>query len=390
MPRATQWFVKRDKEITGPFSSSTLRTMVGRGEVKSITEVAQTADGPWYPAAKVRGLIPDSVADEVPSMVEESLFEERNPLIDAEAWKKEIQAISWKDLFPLASWFRDQPWTLVWVQTLVFTFATPFLMLQLFSDGDMTLTKVAWSFSTYFAMLWAIFLHRLLKPRDISGSQLFGLWMFTSTIGVLAVIVVSVVGKLIPGLDVAIEASQADVSAGVLMRLFGMTIGVGLIEESAKLFPVLWIVRRMKGREVSMNTVVFLGVISGLAFGATEAIVYSYRYVESLALSQISAEGFITVQILRFISLPLLHAVWCGISSYFLALSRISQHGDRVLIAVGVATSMILHGSYNTFADSWVGFGITILSLFLFVGYIRTGPMSVLKPGESSVNSQDT
>ena len=96
MPRATHWFVERDKEITGPFSSSALRSMVGRGEVKATTEVAQTADGPWYPAAKVRGLIPETTADEIPSMVEESLFEERNPLIDAEAWKKEIQAI-WHD-----------------------------------------------------------------------------------------------------------------------------------------------------------------------------------------------------------------------------------------------------------------------------------------------------
>ncbi|MEI7701304.1 MAG: PrsW family glutamic-type intramembrane protease, partial [Planctomycetia bacterium] len=165
--------------------------------------------------------------------------------------------------------------------------------------------------------------------------------------------------------------------------------GVTMIEESAKLFPVLWMVRRLQGRAVSVNTVVFLGVLSGLAFGATEAIVYSYRYVESLVLSEMSAERYITTQILRFISLPLLHAVWCGISSYFLALSRISQQGYRVLIAVGLATSMILHGSYNTFADSWVGFGITILSLFLFVGYIRTGPMNVMKHHESGVTPRE-
>ena len=42
----------------------------------------------------------------------------------------------------------------------------------------------------------------------------------------------------------------------------------------------------------------------------------------------------------------------------------------------------LLHGSYNTFADSWIGFGVTLLSMFIFVGYVRTGAMQVVKPVE--------
>jgi len=307
---------------------------------------------------------------------DDSLFEEeRNRVIDGKAWKEELLAISWKDLFPFAAWFRDEPWTLVWVQALVFAYATPLFLLQIFSETELTLTKAAWSFSTYFALLWAIFLHRLLRPEKIGISRLVGLWLFTSTIGVVAVMVISIVGTMIPGLNAALEASNADTSASLMTRFFGMTVGVGLIEEAVKLFPIYWLAGRQSTIRMPMRTIVFLGIISGLAFGATEAILYSYGYVESLANAGVEAAAgsYIAVQILRFISLPFLHAVWCGITSYFFGLSTTSKKGSRVLPLVGLCTVALLHGSYNTFADSWIGFGITLLSMFIFVGYIRTG-----------------
>ena len=148
-------------------------------------------------------------------------------------------------------------------------------------------------------------------------------------------------GYLVPGLAVAIEASNADSSASLFTRYFGMTVGVGLIEESVKLFPVFWMASRTKGKSVSITSIVYLGVISGLAFGATEAIMYSFLYAESLQKNEMAAASYITIQILRFISLPFLHAVWCGISSYFVGLAIISRTGSRILIAVGLTTAAL-------------------------------------------------
>ncbi len=175
MSKSANWFVKSSDIITGPFTATVLRSMAKRGEVLQSSEVGQSAEGPWYQAPKVRGLIVEPTDKDVPSLVDESPFDERNRVIDGKAWKEELLAISWKDLFPLGSWFRDEPWTLVWVQALVFAFATPLLLQQLFSSTEMTLTQSAWSFSTYFALLWAIFLHRLLRPEKI-GWRSAGMW----------------------------------------------------------------------------------------------------------------------------------------------------------------------------------------------------------------------
>ena len=380
MSKSANWFLKTSDVITGPFTATVLRSMAKRGEVVETSEVGQSAEGPWYQAGKVRGLIVEPMDEGVPSLVDESPFEERNRIIDGKAWKEELSAISWKDLFPLASWFRDEPWTLVWVQALVFAFATPLFLLQFFSETELTLTKAAWSFSTYFAVLWGIFLHRLLRPDAIGAKRILGIWFFTSTLGCIAVLVITEVGTAVPVLNAAIAASNQDESASLITRFFGMTIGVGLIEECVKLFPVFWLVKMSTARTWSRNSVIFMGVVSGLAFGATEAIVYSYQYAEAFANAEFESSigSYIVIQILRFISLPFLHAVWCGISAYFLALSKASQKGSRVLPLVGLCTVALLHGSYNTFSDSWIGFGVTILSMFIFVGYIRTDFMSVV------------
>lgn len=379
MSNSAAWFIKREDDVLGPFTSEVLKSMAKRGDVMNITEVSQSATGPWYQATKVRGLIVEPSDDAIPSLAADSVFEERNRLIDADAWKQELLAISWKDLFPLATWFRDEPWSLVWVQALIFAFAFPLFLMQWFYayETEPTVTQAAWSFSTYFAVLWAIFLHRLLRPDRIGMKRLVGVWAFTSTLGIVAVLIVTELGKLLPGLDAAIRATE---SASILGRFVGQTVAVGFIEECVKLFPVYWLATRPMVKTLPMTSIVYLGIVSGLAFGATEAILYSYNYVELLTNSEVGAAGYMVHQILRFISLPFLHAIWCGISAYFLALAVASQKSSRMLPLIGICTVALLHGSYNTFAHSWIGFGVTILSMFIFVGYVRTGAMNVLKP----------
>lgn len=376
MSGSTLWFIKHKDQIQGPFTSTTLRSMVKRGDVISTSEIGQSATGPWYPASRIKGLILEHSEYKVPSLNPDSVLEERNRLIDGEAWKRELLAISWKDLFPLAAWFRDEPWTLVWVQALVFAFAFPLFLLQWFSNRAPSLFEAAFAFSSYFAILWAILLHRLLRPERIGIRKIAAVWLSSSTLGVVAVVFLTVLASFIPGLGAAIAATE---SASIVGRFFGMTFGVGLIEESVKLFVVYFLFTRDVKTSKPVNSIVFMGVISGLAFGATEAIAYSYDYVDALLKANVDVPGYMVVQILRFISLPFLHAIWCGTSAYFLALAVASQASQRMLPMIGVATVALLHGSYNTYSDSWIGFAISVLSMFVFVGYVRTGAAQAIR-----------
>ena len=276
-------------------------------------------------------------------------------------------------LLPFRNFFTDKPWTLLWVQFLAFAFGFPFLLIGYYREDPSSLAEAAWAFGIYFSIVWAVLIHRCIRPDALGISRILGTWFATSILGVVAVLVVSAIASVIPGVRNIVSASE---SANLFGRLIGMTIGVGLVEETAKLLPVLWFARNL-GDNTRPTTVAFLGVISGLAFGATEAILYSASYAAGHASSQIGYGDYLLVQLLRLISLPFLHGIWTGISSYFAGLSAINPSARRVVILAGLLGVAGLHGVYNTFADGWFGFILAMLSLGIFIGYVRDESSSV-------------
>lgn len=55
---ASQWFIRSSSKTHGPFSSSDLKRFAESGKIKPETRVASSQEGPWHPAANVRGLFP--------------------------------------------------------------------------------------------------------------------------------------------------------------------------------------------------------------------------------------------------------------------------------------------------------------------------------------------
>ena len=294
------------------------------------------------------------------------LDERRDPL-DLTRWKSEIGAVGWSGLLPFRNFLADKPWSILWVQVMAFAFGFPFLLIGYYRKDSSSLAEAAWVFGIYFSIMWSILVHRCIRPGPIGTGRIFGTWFGTSVLGVIAVIFVSVIGRVLPGMRDVIDASQ---SASIFGRLVGMTIGVGLVEETVKLLPVLWFARNL-GTNVRPTTVAYLGVISGLAFGATEAILYSISYAVGHASAQIGYGDYLLVQLLRLVSLPFLHGIWTGVSAYFAGLSVRNPSAKRVVILAGLLGVSLLHGLYNTFADGWLGFVFAMLSFAVFVGYVR-------------------
>jgi len=298
---------------------------------------------------------------------DDTFLEERRDPLDFESWKSEFRAVGWSGLTPFRNFFTDKPWTLLWVQFVAFAFGFPFLMMGYYREESSSLAEAAWAFGVYFSIVWAVLLHRCLRPGRLGTGRIIGTWFGTSILGVLAVVVITIIARILPGVREVFDASE---SASLCGRLFGMTIGVGLVEETAKLLPVIWFARHL-GADGRPTTVAYLGVISGLSFGATEAVLYSISYAVGHASAQIGYGDYLLVQLLRLISLPFLHGILTGISAYFVGLSAINPSAKRVVILAGLFGVALLHGLYNTFADGWLGFTFAMLSLAIFIGYVR-------------------
>lgn len=297
---------------------------------------------------------------------EDHWAEARIEIIDFDAVKAEFNAIRWSQLNPLIPLFRDGLLSLVWVQFLTFAFCFP-LILAISYREDASLEEAAWALSLYFAILWAVFLHRCVQPDRLRKRAILGVWCGTAFLGVLAVVMVTEIGQFVPVLR---NVFAATASESYLVKLVSLTLSVGCVEEIAKAIPVLWVAYRLKPG-FRLTTPMYLGAVSGLAFGATEGLLYSVRYATAHNQFQFSYGSYLVIQVLRFVSLPLLHAVWCATFGYFIGLSASHRSGALGTLVIGLGLVAVLHGAFDTFADSWGGFAIACLSLALFVCYVR-------------------
>lgn len=57
-----EWFVRQNDKVHGPFDAATVKQFAATNKIGLNTLIAQSADGPWHPASKVKGLFPDALA----------------------------------------------------------------------------------------------------------------------------------------------------------------------------------------------------------------------------------------------------------------------------------------------------------------------------------------
>ena len=189
-----------------------------------------------------------------------------------------------------------------------------------------------------------------------------------------------------------------------LVRMFAFILGVGICEEVCKALPLIFF-GRSKPALLTPHNAIYLGIMSGLGFALAEVVQYSISYWQNSAqvsamlvtecldqsrnlYGSINAQSFadklhsampflveyygktIIAQIVRFMSLPLLHAAWAGVVGYFIGLSLLKKKAQWVFIAVGVGLMAILHGLYDVFSNNLIGFGLALFSILILMSYL--------------------
>ena len=98
----------------------------------------------------------------------------------------------------------------------------------------------------------------------------------------------------------------------------------------------------------------FLGILSGLGFAASEGVSYTVRATAN-AIYYGNATGQVLTFLHRIISGPLQHGTWAGISGWFIAVAAQQEGKKWPVIIVGILFMALLHGLYDSFADSLIG-----------------------------------
>jgi RsiW-degrading membrane proteinase PrsW (M82 family) len=359
----TAWSYAIDGEQKGPVSHEEIKFLASLGKIDYATLFWKQGMVDWQSA----GSIP-----EIRVLLSNDEFEV------IESGKKIGSAkLAWGELFPIFTIVNDDSWSFGWVQCLAIALLFPLFALEYHGSGSIDLTWASAIFSLYFSLLWTAFFHWSISPDKISPWRIFGVWLFTGTLGLVIVLIASILV-----LPLFSEGMEASTQASFLRRVVSWTFGVGVVEEAGKLIALLVVASRMSVKHFA-RSYCFLGAVSGLAFGTIEAVAYTHSYVAMHeGSSDPDAYGTLFFSlILRWLSLPLLHAVWAGISGYFLGLSYCAPQNSWRWIFFGLGIAALLHGLYDVGAGdpqySWLAVSSATVSLALLIGYLRSEPVLV-------------
>ncbi|HEY1914176.1 MAG TPA: PrsW family glutamic-type intramembrane protease [Streptosporangiaceae bacterium] len=298
------------------------------------------------------------------------------------------------DLLPLGDWLRHQSlrsWPVLLF--LVLICVPPIALVILGANPTAsTFDHVAWIFAAYFAVAWLLLLGVIIQPGHVTRLML---------VVVTAISLVTQVPLAIT-LEVDLHASNASLGNSIFT--------VGLPEELAKAIPVVAAALIYRGRHgLTPRDYLFLGAVSGLVFGASEVVHYftvngvaefyltvraSIPLISALLYSGHSASVslfgaligpvryFILDFVWRFITDPITHACWSGLTGYFIGLAATGRHPWYRVAWIGLAAAAVLHGlnDWGRVNGHPVWIVVVLISGILFLGYARVGARGDPRP----------
>jgi RsiW-degrading membrane proteinase PrsW (M82 family) len=270
---------------------------------------------------------------------------------------------SFASLVPVRHWFRDpalRSWPVLLLVVLVCV--PPIALVLLNNATESTIQTIAWIFAAYFAAAWLLLLGVIVRPQHVTRAML-------ATVAVIGIVTQAPIAIFLE--------TRLHAGTGSLADIFT----IGLPEELAKAIPIVAValIWRAKWQEQAPRDYLFLGAVSGLVFGAAEAVHYFIDVLGSLSgnANGILLQGLTIQYIWRFLTDPIDHATWAGITGYFIGLA-VTGHTRRYSVApIGIGIAAVLHGlnDWNPINSHPAWVIVTLISVLLFLGYARAGAL---------------
>lgn len=222
--------------------------------------------------------------------------------------------------------------------------------------------SVFYLISLYFAVVWGLFFYYFFKTNQVNTKTTLLTFFATQ---IMVFLLWDMIG--LPSLN----PFYLLIDSTFPINMFGYVCGVGLTEELVKLIPLIIICYKSK-EPLIPQTIVYYGLISGIAFGVFEGVQYQMGVNSRL---DYSISFFMNIA--RLTSLPFIHAIWCGIAGYFISFANIYPKYRVSLYFLAIVIPSIIHGLYDTFCGSYIGMvialPITFIGVIMLMTYLKQG-----------------
>jgi RsiW-degrading membrane proteinase PrsW (M82 family) len=274
---------------------------------------------------------------------------------------RQSPSYSFSHLVPIRHWVRDpalRSWPVLLLVALVCV--PPIALVMLNNPTEAKIRDIAWIFAVYFAVAWLLLLGVIVRPQHVSRAMLAA---------------VAVVGVVTQAPTAIFLETKLHSNTNSLLDIFT----IGLPEELAKAIPIVvvaWIWRQYWPTQTPRDYL-FLGAVSGLVFGAAEVVHFFTDVLGSISGHATGRDlQSITIQyVWRFLTDPIDHACWAGITGYFIGLAITGPYRKYSIGLVGIGIASVLHGlnDWNPINSHPAWVLVTLISVLLFLGYARAG-----------------
>lgn len=335
-------YIIRNNQDFGPYDEQTMRTYVNNGQILLCDQARDASTGE---------------VNTVKHFLEKSHI--KTKVVHKGNLFSQLKDIGGELIFPKRTifskqWARDKA---LIVLALVGMLPTLLMFLPLGNWGTF------YFISLYFSIIWGLFFYYIFKTPQVSLKT-------TAIVFFLEQAFVFTAWDLfgLPKLNFFYKFLGSPFPVNAL----GFILGVGLTEELAKLIPLLFISSRAK-QPLVPQTLVYYGLMSGIAFGVFEGVQYQLGVNSSLEYS----ESFFH-NIARLTSLPFMHAIWCGIAGYFVAFAKLYPKYRISLYTLALFVPALLHGLYDTLVGTniifaFVAVAISFVGVILLNTYLKQG-----------------
>jgi RsiW-degrading membrane proteinase PrsW (M82 family) len=266
-------------------------------------------------------------------------------------------------LVPIKTWLRAAGWH-QGLRLLVIAYALlPLVFLALLSSSS-SLAVPGFAYSLYVAPLWAIAFWLLLRPGRIEALEI--------------VVAVAVIIWVTIWLNVVTVNINDHLVNAVRHGNFLASLAVGYNEEITKALPILLaalILLKFRSTKLDVRMWMFLGTIAGLTFGILEERLYTEMAIAQVANASAVSQadtGVLDFAFRVFVD-GFEHAVWAGVSAFFIGIAINYPRRRWQLILFGISMVAVLHGlndwSVSVFNSYWPGILVQAVSLLLFLAY---------------------
>jgi len=350
--------LKKDGKESGPFSKEDVAGMLADGRISNTDLAFHEGLSNWLPVLAV--ITPRATPPPFKEKSESFESARVKPNETVAQIVSQTKSLDWKQVFPYEAILQDKPWNLRWVRWMLWFTCTFVLINYLVAKEDLSSDQAQFFFSLDWLLMLALGLSFIIKPDRFQIKR--ALCLIVPSLLISEVLLITA-GKV----TFINSLYQATVSDEAIKRTTAILVTIA-VNQLILVGPLAFVYLKKK-RVDSLKTIMFYGLLAGLAISTTPALTPLLQQKwDSLNGESL---GIFDRQQLVLQCFSIMTGIWGALTGYLMAFSAKDQKNIFGWLVASVLLPVVLETGYFATVSSLIVILVILASVFVLAIYIK-------------------